>query len=63
MEEMAAKMRIPKDERTGVYEQHAGYFDLPHVDLQHFPPSRSRFIRIGPTSRSFGTTWSSSRTC
>jgi maltose phosphorylase len=35
--EMAAKMRIPKDERTGVYEQHAGYFDLPHVDLQHFP--------------------------
>jgi maltose phosphorylase len=35
--EMAAKMRIPKDERTGVYEQHAGYFDLPHVDLQQFP--------------------------
>jgi maltose phosphorylase len=34
---MAAKMRIPKDERTGVYEQHDGYFDLPHVDLQHFP--------------------------
>jgi maltose phosphorylase len=33
---MAEKMRIPKDERTGVYEQHAGYFDLPHVDLQHF---------------------------
>jgi maltose phosphorylase len=35
--DMAAKMRIPKDERTGVYEQHAGYFDLPHVDLQRFP--------------------------
>jgi maltose phosphorylase len=35
--EMAAKMRILKDERSGVYEQHAGYFDLPHVDLQHFP--------------------------
>jgi maltose phosphorylase len=34
---MAEKMRIPKDEHTGVYEQHAGYFDLPHVDLQHFP--------------------------
>jgi maltose phosphorylase len=33
---MAEKMRIPKDERSGVYEQHAGYFDLPHVDLQHF---------------------------
>jgi maltose phosphorylase len=38
--EMAAKMRIPKDERTGVYEQHAGYFDLPHVDLQQFPPEQ-----------------------
>lgn len=35
--EMAAKMRIPKDERTGILEQHAGYFDLPHVDLEHFP--------------------------
>ena len=34
---MAEKMRIPKDEHSGVYEQHAGYFDLPHVDLQHFP--------------------------
>jgi maltose phosphorylase len=34
---MAEKMRVPKDERTGVYEQHSGYFDLPHVDLQHFP--------------------------
>jgi maltose phosphorylase len=34
---MAAKMRIPRDEQTGVLEQHAGYFDLPHVDLEHFP--------------------------
>jgi maltose phosphorylase len=38
--EMAARMRIPKDERTGVYEQHAGYFDLPHVDLKTFPPEQ-----------------------
>ncbi len=38
--EMAAKMRIPKDERTGVYEQHAGYFDLPHVELKTFPPEQ-----------------------
>jgi maltose phosphorylase len=35
--EMAEKMRIPRDEETGVFEQHAGYFDLPHVDLEHFP--------------------------
>ena len=24
----------------GVYEQHDGYFDLPHVDLQRFPPDQ-----------------------
>jgi maltose phosphorylase len=35
--EMARKMRILKDEQTGVFEQHAGYFDLPHVDLEHLP--------------------------
>jgi maltose phosphorylase len=34
---MARSMRIPRDEATGVLEQHAGYFDLPHVDLEHFP--------------------------
>jgi maltose phosphorylase len=37
---MADKMRIPRDEQTGVFEQHAGYFDLPHVDLKHFPPDQ-----------------------
>jgi maltose phosphorylase len=37
---MAAKMRIPRDEATGVFEQHAGFFDLPHVDLEHFPPDQ-----------------------
>jgi maltose phosphorylase len=38
--EMAAKMRIPKDDATGILEQHDGYFDLPHVDLEHFPPDQ-----------------------
>jgi maltose phosphorylase len=37
---MAEKMRILKDERTGVFEQHDGYFDLPQVDLEHFPPDQ-----------------------
>ncbi len=37
---MAAKMRIPRDEKTGIFEQHAGYFDLPHVDLEHLPPNQ-----------------------
>ena len=37
---MALKMRIPKDEATGIYEQHDGYFDLPHVDVQSIPMSQ-----------------------
>jgi maltose phosphorylase len=30
---MAEKMRIPLQQGTGIYEQHDGYFDLPHIDL------------------------------
>jgi maltose phosphorylase len=37
---MAEKMRIPKDEETGIYEQHDGYFDLPHVDVKSIPMSQ-----------------------
>jgi maltose phosphorylase len=37
---MAEKMRIPKDEASGIYEQHAGYFDLPHVDVKSIPMSQ-----------------------
>ncbi len=37
---MADKMRIPKDEETGVYEQHDGYFDLPHIDVKSIPMSQ-----------------------
>jgi maltose phosphorylase len=36
---MAEKMRILKDEETGIYEQHDGYFDLPHVDVKSIPMS------------------------
>ncbi len=34
---MAEMMRIPRDAESGVLEQHAGYFDLPHVDLASIP--------------------------
>ena len=30
-------MYIPKDETTGIYEQHQGYFDLPHVEVSEIP--------------------------
>jgi maltose phosphorylase len=34
---MAQNMRITLDESTGIYEQHEGYFDLPHVDIKKIP--------------------------
>lgn len=37
---MAAKMRILKDAATGIYEQHDGYFDLPHIDVKNIPMSQ-----------------------
>ena len=37
---MAEKMRIPRDEATGIYEQHDGYFDLPHVEVKDIPMSQ-----------------------
>lgn len=33
----AARMIIPYDEKTGLYEQHEGYFDLPHCDIGSIP--------------------------
>ena len=36
-QEIAACMYIPRDEKTGLYEQHKGYFDLPHVDVRKIP--------------------------
>ncbi|HHT47857.1 MAG TPA: family 65 glycosyl hydrolase [Firmicutes bacterium] len=37
---MADKMRILKDEATGIYEQHDGYFDLPHLEVKSIPMSQ-----------------------
>jgi maltose phosphorylase len=37
---MADHMRILKDEETGIYEQHDGYFDLPHIDVKNIPVSQ-----------------------
>jgi len=34
---MAEKMRIPYDEKTGLYEQHDDFFDLPHIDVKAIP--------------------------
>ncbi len=42
---MAEKMRILKDEATGIYEQHDGYFDLPHVEVKNIPMSQIPIYR------------------
>lgn len=34
---MAHRMRLTQDPKTKVFEQHAGYFDLPHVEVQRVP--------------------------
>jgi maltose phosphorylase len=34
---LAAKMRIPMDPVTGVYEEHDGFFDMPHIDIHSIP--------------------------
>ncbi len=36
----ADKMRIPYDEETKLFEQHDGYFDLPHIDVNTISPDR-----------------------
>jgi maltose phosphorylase len=35
---MAEKMRINYDSATRLFEQHDGYFDMPHVDVRQIPP-------------------------
>ncbi|HTX91217.1 MAG TPA: glycosyl hydrolase family 65 protein [Anaerolineales bacterium] len=35
--EMAEKMIIPRDPQTGIYEEHEGFFDLPHIDPDSIP--------------------------
>lgn len=34
---LADNMKIPLDEETGVYEQHDGFFDMPHIDIHSIP--------------------------
>lgn len=34
---MAEKMILPYDPHTGLYEQHEGFFNLPHIDVDSIP--------------------------
>ncbi len=35
--QMSAKMHLPQDPITKVYEQHDGFFDMPHINIQEIP--------------------------
>jgi maltose phosphorylase len=35
--QMAENMFIPFDNATGIYEQHDGFFNLPHIDIHSIP--------------------------
>ncbi|MCR4778479.1 MAG: family 65 glycosyl hydrolase [Lachnospiraceae bacterium] len=37
--EISKLMYIPRDEKTGIIEQHEGFFKLPHVDVDSIPVS------------------------
>ncbi|HBE77298.1 MAG TPA: family 65 glycosyl hydrolase [Firmicutes bacterium] len=36
---MAGKMRLPQDPISKVYEEHDGFFDMPHINIQDIPVS------------------------
>ncbi len=37
--QMAENTFLPRDATTGIYEQHEGFFDLPHIDINSIPES------------------------
>jgi len=37
--EASKKTYIPENKKTKVIEQHEGFFDLPHIDIQKIPPT------------------------
>jgi maltose phosphorylase len=51
--DMAAKMKLPRDEKTGIFEQHDGYFNLPHVDLKTFPEDQIPLYKNWPYIKIF----------
>ena len=36
-EQIADRMYLPQDKASGIYEQHDGYFTLPHIDIHSIP--------------------------
>jgi len=51
--EMARRMRLTQDPETKVFEQHAGYFDLPHVEVSRVPMEDIPIYRNWPYIKIF----------
>ena len=39
--QMAAKIRVNLDKKTGIFKQHDSFFDLPHIDVKAIPRDQS----------------------
>ena len=52
---MAAKMRVPQDRTSGVFEQHDGYFNYPHTDCAKIPPTEFPLYKYWSYFRIFRT--------
>ncbi|MBD3391684.1 MAG: family 65 glycosyl hydrolase [Chitinivibrionales bacterium] len=50
---MARKMRTNFDKKRQLYEQHDGFFDLPHIDCDKIPPSDFPLYRHWPYLKIF----------
>jgi maltose phosphorylase len=50
---MAQKMRISRDAKTGVFEQHDGFFDLPNVEARDIPPEEIPIYKNWPYEKIF----------
>jgi maltose phosphorylase len=50
---MAKKMRTNFDKETELYEQHDGFFDLPHIDCDSIPASQFPLYRHWPYLKIF----------
>ena len=47
------KMHIPVDPKTGIFEQHDGYFNMPHVDIEKIPDADFPLYKSWPYVKLF----------
>jgi len=51
--QIAKRMILPKDDKTGLFEQHEGFFKLPHIDIDAIPQEDIPIERNWANSRRY----------